>query len=123
MITKKKIIEQIEKIAKNEGYEEIILNISEKTPMTIEGIKGHFIPEVLCYTKGKIKALITFTKSLDEIEEIYKLTLFMDYVNKNNLYLYIAYDGRKFSQEEFIQKLLERGVETVKNTNIVGICL
>ncbi|MEW6097015.1 MAG: hypothetical protein AB1567_10925 [bacterium] len=123
MVTNKKIIEQIEKLAKNEGYEKIILNISEKSPMTIEGIKGRFVPEVLCYAKGKIKALVTFIKSLDDIEEFYKLTLFMDYANKNNLYLYIVYDKRKFSQEEFIQKLMERGIEIFKNTKVMGICL
>ncbi len=119
IIMNKKIVEQLKKIAENKGYEEIILNISEKTPMTIEGIKGHFVPEVLCYIKGKIKALVTFIKSLDDIEEFYKLTLFMDYANKNNLYLYIVYDKRKFSQEEFIQKLTEREIKILKNTKIM----
>jgi hypothetical protein len=120
---KKKLIEQIKKIAKNEGYEEIVLNINEKTPMIIEGIKGHFVPEALCYIKGKINAIVTFLKSLDDIEEFYKVTLFMDYTNKNNLYLYIAYDKRRFSQEEIIQKLLEKGIEIPKNTSIVTITL
>jgi len=123
MIMNEKIIKQIEKITKNEGYEEIILNISKKTPMTIEGIKGRFVPEVLCYIKGKIKALVTFIKSLDDVEEFYKLTLFMDYANKNNLYLYIAYDEQRFSQEKIVQKLMEKGVEIPKNINIVAISL
>jgi hypothetical protein len=123
MIMNKKLIEQIESVAKNEGYEEIVWNISEKAPMTIEGIKGRFVPEVLCYIKRKIKAIVTFMKSLDDVEEFDKLTLFMDYANKNNLCLYIAYDKRRFSKEEIVQKLMEKGVEMHRNTNIVAISL
>lgn len=104
----KKIIQEIEKIAKNEGYEEILWNISEKTPMTIEGIKGHFVPEMLCYIKGKIKALVTIMKSLDNIEEFYKLTLFMDYASKNNLFLYIVYNSQKLSQGDLSGNLLHK---------------
>lgn len=119
----KNLIEQIKRIAKNEGYEEIILNINKKVPIIIEGIKGCFVPEGLCYIKGRLKAIITFMKSLDDVEEFYKITLFMDYVNKNNLYLYITYDRQKFSHEEILQKFMEKGVEMYRNTNIVVISL
>ena len=118
-----KVVTQIQKIARNEGYEEIVLNASKKTPIAIEGIKGHFVPEVLCYTKGELQALVTLIESLDDVEEFYKLTLFMDYANKNNLYLYIAYDERRFSHGEIVQKLTEKGVEIPDNTNIVAISL
>jgi len=91
--------------------------------MAIEGIKGRFVPEVLCYTKEEIKALVTIMKSLDDVEEFYKVTLFMDYANKTNLYLYIGYDSQKISQEEFIQKLMEKGIEIPKNAKILGINL
>ena len=119
----KKISKEIEKIAKDEGYEEILWNISEKTPLTIEGIKGRFVPEALCYIKGKMKALLTIIKSLDKVEEFYKLTLFMDYASKNNLFLYIVYDSQRFSQEEIVQRLIEKGIEILKNTKFIGITL
>ena len=107
-------------IAKKEGYKEISINISRKMSLTIEGIKGCFAPEVLCYIKGEIKAIITFIKSLDK-EEFFKLTLFMDYANKNNLSLYIAYDEQRYSQEKIVQKFMEKGIEIPQNTNIVAI--
>lgn len=116
----KKTIEQMEKIAKKEGYKEISINIIKRTPLTIEGIKGHFVPEILCYTKGEMKAIITFIKSLEK-EEFFKVTLFMDYANKNNLALYIAYDEQRISQENIAQKFMEEGIEISKNTNIVAI--
>ncbi|RJS83175.1 hypothetical protein CW713_04210 [Methanophagales archaeon] len=118
-----KVIEQMEKIAKKEGYKEISINISKRRPLTIEGIKGSFTPEILCYIKGEIKAIMTFIKSLDEVEEFFKLTLFMDYVNKNDLSLYIAYDEERTSNEKIIQKLVEEGIEISKNINIVAINL
>lgn len=115
-----KAIEQMEKIAKKEGYKEISVNISTRMPFTIEGIKGHFAPEILCYIKGKIKAIITFIKSLDK-EEFFKLTLFMDYANKNKLSLYIAYDEQIISHEKIVQKFIEEGIEISQHTNIVAI--
>lgn len=118
-----KVTEQMEKIAKKEGYEKVSINISKKRPLTIEGIKGSFPPEILCYIQKELKAMITFIKSLDEVEEFFKLTLFMDYANKNNLSLYITYDERITSKEKIIQKLIEEGIEISKNTNIVAISL
>ena len=123
MIMNEGILRQIEKIAKNEGYEEVVSNINKKTPMLIEGIKGSFVPELLCYIKGEIKALVTFIKSLDDIEEFYKLTLFMDYANKNDLSLYIAYDEQRISKEKIVQKFMEKGIKISKNTDIVAINL
>ncbi|MEM5854651.1 MAG: hypothetical protein QW228_09880 [Candidatus Aenigmatarchaeota archaeon] len=121
-MSNKKAIEQMRKIAEKEGYKEISVNIAEKTPLIIKGIKGHFAPEVLCYTKGEIKAIITFIKSLDK-QEFFKLTLFIDYANKNNLGLYIAYDEERISAEKIVQKFMQEGIEIPKNTNLVPIRL
>ena len=118
----KKVIEQMKKIAENEGYKEISVNINKKTPLTIEGIKGHFAPEILCYKKEKIKAIITFIKSLEK-DEFSKLTLFIDFVNKNNLSLYITYNEQENSQEKIIQKFIEEGIEISKNINIIAISI
>jgi hypothetical protein len=116
----KKAIVQMQKIAEKEGYKEISVNIRRKTPLTIEGIKGHFVPEILCYIEGEMKAIITFIKSLEK-EEFFKLTSFIDFANKNNLSLYITYDEQKISQEKIVQKFIEEGVEISKNMNIIAI--
>ena len=120
---KERIIKHLEAVAKKKGCEEVVLNLKEKKPLVLEGIKGSFIPEVLCYVKGQLRALITFIESLDEIEEFYKLTLFIDFTRKNSLFLYIVYDQQNFSTDEIIQKLTKKGVKVPENTSIVGVNL
>jgi hypothetical protein len=115
-----KIIEEMGKIAKQEGYKEIFVNIRRKTPLTIEGIKGLFAPEIVCYIKGEMKAIITFINSLEK-EEFFKLTLFIDFANKNNLSLFITYDEQKISHEKIVQKFIEEGIKISKNMNIIAI--
>ena len=48
--------EQIKKLAKENNYEEVVLNFKKEKPLIIEGIKGFFIPEVLFYKKGENKS-------------------------------------------------------------------
>lgn len=84
-----RILEQIKKLAKESNYDEVTLNFKEKKPLVIEGIKGSFMPEILLYKKRKVEALVSFIEDLESIKEVYKLTLFIDYTSKKNLFLYI----------------------------------
>jgi hypothetical protein len=112
---KERVLKQIKKFAQENNYDKVVLNIKKKKPIVIEGIKGCFVPEVLLYKRGKIKALVSFIESLEEIEEVYKLTLFIDYTLKRNLFLYILYDPTKTSEEEIFKKLQEKNIELHEN--------
>jgi hypothetical protein len=116
-----KIFKQIKKIADENSYDKIVLNIKEKNPLVIEGVKGRFVPEVLLYKEGIMKALASFIEALKEIEEIHKLTLFIDYALKKNLSLYILYDPVKISKEEIIKKLEDKNIKLYENTKFVEL--
>ncbi|MEM3660849.1 MAG: hypothetical protein QXU11_10720 [Thermoproteota archaeon] len=115
------MLKQIRKLAEKNNYEELILNFKREKPVVIKGIKGSFIPEVLLYKKGEIKALVSFVKSLEKIEEIYKLTLLIDYISKKSLSLYILYDPRKISDKEILKKLEEKKVKLPENVYLVKL--
>lgn len=74
--------------------------------MLIEGIKGSFTSEILLYKEGKVRGIVSFIENLESIEEIYKLTLFIDYTLKKNLFLYnILYDPKKISEKDILEKV------------------
>lgn len=116
-----KMLELLAKLAEKNGYEKVILNYKREKPLIIEGIKGSFIPEVLFLKGGEIKALASFVKDLEEVETIHKLTLFIDYVSKKGLRLYIIYDSMKILQEELIKKLKETDVKLYENICLIKV--
>jgi len=116
-----RILEQIKKLAKESNYDEVTLNFKEKKPLVIEGIKGSFMPEILLYKKRKVEALVSFIEDLESIEEVYKLTLFIDYTSKKNLFLYILYDPKKISEKDVLKKLKERNVKLPENAHLISI--
>lgn len=114
-------LKQIERFARGEGYEEVIINVNQKKPMTIEGIKGRFTPEVLCYAKEKLEAFITTIQSILDEQEFYKLTLFMDYCRKNHLHLYVMYNEQQFSKDKIVEKMAEFGIVIPENLGFIAM--
>lgn len=114
-------VKQIKRIIQVKGYDKIVLNFKKRRALIINGIKGSFIPEILCYVKNELKAIVTFIKSLENLEEIYKLTLFIEFTNRNHLCLYIVYNQKIFSKDDLLNKLIEKGLEIPKHVEIIGI--
>lgn len=112
---------QIEDFARSKGYEEVIINVNQKKPMTIEGIKGRFIPEVLCYAKAKLEAVITTIESIRDEQELHKLTLFMDYCEKNHLQLYVMYNEQQFSKDKIVEKMAEFGIVMPEDLGFIAV--
>jgi len=118
---KKRILEQIKNLAKENNYERVILNFKEKKQLVIEGIKGSFMPEILLYKEGKVRALVSFIENLESVEEIYKLTLFIDYAFKKNLFLYILYDPKKVSEKDILEKFEGKKVKSTENIYFIAL--
>lgn len=116
-----KILQRIKKLAEENNCDEAVLNFKKEKPLIIKGLKGFFVPEFLLYKKGKLMALVSIAGNLEEIEEIHKLTLFIDYTVKKNLLLYILYDPNKNSEKAILEKFEENNIKLCENIRLIGM--